>query len=209
MSWSLKPMNVLLCTMLIAIVISGAIIFMMMCPSPIDGIPGWGALRFDSGGKSTMWNCTSEIKSTKFVEVCEMVSGGKQWNEWMEINSQLMNGLFTLGAAINFPSRLGEAYLLYLTTAKAELHALNNFFPRSYDIKQRKIVVFFLLLNCLGQIPITCAHWFFHSSFRPKWVVPVFLPVCFGSAVIAAILNRKYSNDTSKEFQTVVEMEVL
>ena len=126
--------------------------------------------------------------------------------EVMENLSQLMNGLFTVGAAINFPSRMAEAYILY---AKSDVQ-LNALFPRQYAEKGNRIriiVVSLLLLNCLAQIPITCVHLFYHTSLRPQWVVPVFLPVCFGSATIAALVHKKNSIlDTSHEFQTVVEL---
>ena len=90
------PAFVLSCLFLV--VVSGAIIFMMLCPSPTDGEMGWGALRFDG-------------------------PGGTTYETWMEVNSQVLNGLFTLAALINQPSRCAQLYLFFTHPAALGLGA--------------------------------------------------------------------------------------
>mgnify|MGYP006151675479 CR=1 FL=1 len=212
--WVQHPFNTLIFLMLVAIVVSGAIIFMMLCPSPSDGVMGWGGLRFDSNGQASVWSCSTITNSTALSISCAMSTGGIEWDAWMETNSQLMNGLFTLGAILNVPSRLGEAYVLCVAKNDKEREAFRCIFPRNYGINastlwKRWTVVLLLLINCIGQIPICCAHWFYLKPMRPQWVVPVFLPICFGSASLAAFLDNKYSKESqrvaTRDFARVVE----
>jgi len=177
-----------ICT--IAIVISGAIIFMMLCPDT-DGLSGWGALRFDSGGVPPSWKCFYGGNSSMKVQNCQMQPGtALTYETWMEVNSQLLNALFTVIAFVNHPSRFCELYLLL----KGNNDVLNAAFPsRSiFNYSERLFILVLLNMNCFGQYPIAIAHWCFQNYHRPGWVVPIFLPVCFCSQSLAAFLEYRW-----------------
>ena len=115
---------------LIIIVISGAFIFMMLCPSPTDGKSGWGELRFDSNGIPPSWKCFNGITNTTLQQWICTNTNSPNYEFYMEINSQILNGLFTIIAFINHPERLCELYLLL----KGEDDIINLVFPQNENL---------------------------------------------------------------------------
>ena len=191
------PAFVLSCLFLV--VVSGAIIFMMLCPSPTDGKMGWGALRFDG-------------------------PGGTTYETWMEVNSQILNGLFTLAALINQPSRCTQLFLLFTHPAALGLgvgarvgakivqrHGQEQgqgqgdgvLFPAPHLNRAQRLRVLLLLnLNCIAQYPITAVHWCFRpeglGGRRPPLVLALCLPLSFGAAIAAGVLEARYKGQHDK-----------
>lgn len=165
---------------LLLVVVSGAIIFMMLCPSPTDGELGWGALRFDGPGATT-------------------------YETWMEVNSQILNSLFTLAALINQPERCTQLFLLFrhpaalglgIGSSEAQAAAAPALFPAPHlDRAARLRVLLLLNLNCAAQYPIAAVHWCFRpeglGGSRPPLVLFVCLPLSFGAAVAAGVLEAR------------------
>lgn len=172
---------------LLLVVVSGAIVFMMLCPSPADGEMGWGALRFDG-------------------------PGGTTYETWMEVNSQILNSLFTLAALVNQPERCTQLFLLFRhpaalglgldgsvapKPAEAGAAAAPALFPAPHmDRAERLRVLLLLNLNCIAQYPIAAVHWCLRpeglGGARPPLVVAACMPVSFGAAIAAGVLEARY-----------------
>ena len=116
----------------------------------------------------------------------------KEKSTWVEINSQILNGIFTVLAIGSLPWRLVH----FKRCQKS---------PWSREAT----IVSFQLANSITQIPITIVMWGFSSSTRPNIVIAVFVPLSFGCIVTAGILEwrQKKMKKNGEEGNNTMELE--
>lgn len=143
---------------------------------------------------------------------------------WIEINSQILNAVFTLQALMVQPIRAKLAYwTIRLFSSKTDQAVKQEMRNRIYEncppiylanherdvpadapISSKATWIAMLgLLNgqCIFQYPITVAMWAWaaNPNNRPKWIVPLFLPLSFlsgaGSGLWLHLMNRKIQAD--------------
>jgi hypothetical protein len=125
---------------------------------------------------------------------------------WIEVCSQILNGVFTLAALVNHPFRIydtvnyirisGMMYpemkkTVYFHRMLKRYPLLNGDMSEKEYLERVKRVGWILLLlniNCLTQYPITTVMWAYHpASTRPSFVVYTFLPLSFLSGTFAGV----------------------
>eukprot|EP01119_Soliformovum_irregulare_P011532 TRINITY_DN2906_c0_g1_i1.p1 TRINITY_DN2906_c0_g1~~TRINITY_DN2906_c0_g1_i1.p1 ORF type:complete len:237 (-),score=40.17 TRINITY_DN2906_c0_g1_i1:54-659(-) len=110
-------------------------------------------------------------------------------DDYIEINSQILNAIFSLMAVASHPLRLFALYLFFFNRASLA----KNFYPYAMDLPGKTLLVlFFLNLNCFAQYPISYAMWAYHVNDRPPYIIPVFLPISFGATAVGGILAGLY-----------------
>ena len=96
---------------------------------------------------------------------------------WIETNSQILNAIFSFLAFISFPWR-------FLDCLRLE-RKMPPWTGLDAPIKYLK------LSNSLTQLPISIVMWNTGPENRPNWVIAVFLPLSFGSIVLASYLEYR------------------
>jgi hypothetical protein len=87
------------------------------------------------------------------------------------------------------------------------LHSkLQTLFPWATESDKGKVIAILIVqnLNCVFQWPITAMMWGYHYKVRPFWVIPVFLPLSFGCAVIGGVLPAWYQRKADKSKQNMM-----
>jgi len=121
---------------------------------------------------------------------------------FIEVNSQILNTIFTLAAISNHPLRFRDLLLF--------IHSQNTKIPEKAEYSEDIIqinypwysastkgnlltVLLLLNLNCLAQYPICVAMWGYPPETRNNYIIGVCLPVSFIAGTIGGILNGVYS----------------
>ncbi len=115
-------------------------------------------------------------------------------NLWIEINSQILNALFTLNAFLTQPERLvllKDSITYYQTKDEALCAELVLKVPRFAPKRSFLlwIAVIALNLQCIFQYPIAVAMWAWSSTARPPLIIPIFLPLSFLSGIVGGVLT--------------------
>eukprot|EP01124_Arcella_intermedia_P032118 TRINITY_DN7427_c0_g1_i1.p1 TRINITY_DN7427_c0_g1~~TRINITY_DN7427_c0_g1_i1.p1 ORF type:complete len:213 (-),score=38.89 TRINITY_DN7427_c0_g1_i1:55-693(-) len=125
----------------------------------------------------------------------------------VEVNSQILNGMFTLMAFINQPRR--ALFIVFLLDKRySELRS--DFSWASPEKKVKLWVISIILnLNCIFQYPMAVVMWAWigKSSIRPGWVIFVFLPLSFLCAILGGVLDAVWK-DKSKEAEVLVDEDL-
>lgn len=106
---------------------------------------------------------------------------------WLEVQSQVLCGLFQVAAMIKHPLRCKSLY--WWVNAPATSAAEYKNVPRD-----RVLTVLVLFhLNCVFQycVCVFMWGWWFDWVNRPAWGVPVFLVLSFSTEVVGGVLLNK------------------
>eukprot|EP01123_Difflugia_compressa_P015418 TRINITY_DN8635_c0_g1_i1.p1 TRINITY_DN8635_c0_g1~~TRINITY_DN8635_c0_g1_i1.p1 ORF type:complete len:196 (-),score=33.67 TRINITY_DN8635_c0_g1_i1:97-615(-) len=130
----------------------------------------------------------------------------EEYKFWfLEVNSQILNALFTLAAFYNHPTRVANAILLI----DCKFDLLKFSFPWSSPSREGQLwsVIIFLNLNCIFQYGMAMGMWGWAGvpQERPVWIVAVFLPLSFLCAIVAGVLDMMFQKQAKKELKKQVE----
>lgn len=148
---------------------------------------------------------------------------------WVEICSQILNGIFTFAAICTHPFRSQTLYRILKLGNKKDsnlFQKVQDSFPdipivQDTDIDimasqpyvsyiplyKIKHIMLLLNLNCITQYPITAVMWIYHYSTRPIWVIIVFLPLSFLSGSIGNYYLFRLTRTSKKPESIVNDME--
>lgn len=132
-------------------------IAMMIFPGA-DGVMGWGLLKYDGAFKGPTWIAANEI------------------------NTQIIVLLFTMSSLVNQPPLTSELFLTF-----SHPDEVARLFPRPITLSQRRVFLALANCNCIFMYPLTFSTWMIRVDRRPFLYTAIFLPLSFGSGILAAI----------------------
>jgi hypothetical protein len=132
-------------------------IAMMIFPGA-DGVMGWGLLKYDGAFKGPAWIAANEV------------------------NTQIIVLLFTMSALVNQPPLISELFLTF-----SHPDEVDRLFPRTITLQQRRVFLALANCNCIFMYPLTFSTWMINVARRPFLYTAMFLPLSFGSGIIAGI----------------------
>jgi len=109
-------------------------------------------------------------------------------DNWIEIDSQILNALFCLTGIGLLPWRMRDLYHLY---SKKNRHKLLHHHSYTTDIKWIRIVVWTFIANSLFQIGMAVCMWSMDMYKRPAWLVGVFVGLGCITGAAAGLIQFK------------------
>lgn len=119
---------------------------------------GWGLLKYDGAFKGPTWIAANEI------------------------NTQIIVLLFTMSSLVNQPPLTTELFLTF-----SHPDEVDRLFPRPITLHQRRVFLALANCNCIFMYPLTFSTWMISVDRRPFLYTAAFLPLSFGSGIIAGI----------------------
>ncbi|CAF3707629.1 unnamed protein product [Rotaria sordida] len=116
---------------------------------------------------------------------------------WIEIDSQILNGLFCVTGLGLIPWRVRDLYQLYSKKHQQNLRRRHSYTTNIYWIG---IVVWTFIANSLFQIGMAVCMWSMDMNTRPAWLVGLFvgLGCCSGAFAVHILLHVSEASQCSK-----------
>eukprot|EP01012_Entosiphon_sulcatum_P008879 TRINITY_DN14887_c0_g1_i1.p1 TRINITY_DN14887_c0_g1~~TRINITY_DN14887_c0_g1_i1.p1 ORF type:complete len:413 (+),score=64.94 TRINITY_DN14887_c0_g1_i1:44-1240(+) len=114
---------------------------------------------------------------------------------FIEVNSQILNAVFTILALSNQPARILDTFYFFANAVR-RLHKRHAWYqPESFPEQRRQLATVLLLLqlNCIFQYLMDLAMWGWPHPSRPTWMVYLFLPLGMLTGMLAGILEGRYA----------------
>ncbi|OAY71383.1 hypothetical protein ACMD2_26779 [Ananas comosus] len=132
-------------------------------------------------------------------------------NHWIEINTQILNALFTLMSIYQHPTLFHHLFLACRWRSE-DVVQLRKVYCKNGAYRPREwahmiVVILLLHTTCLCQYALCGLYWGFNSSNRPEFAEDLFFvlgtaaPVFAGVYAVYGPLGREYSSDSDEESQ--------
>jgi hypothetical protein len=125
---------------------------------------------------------------------------------WIEIDSQILNGLFCITGLGLIPWRVRDLYQAY---SPKHRHKLLKHHSYTTDLVWIRIVIWTFIANSLFQIGMAVCMWSMNMYTRPPWLVGMFVGLGCVSGAFAGLVElilRKKKNKQEKNEQDRIEI---
>lgn len=134
-------------------------------------------------------------------------------NRWIEINSQVLNGLFTLMSLYQHPNLFHHLVLLcrWRSDDIVELRKIycKNGGYRPHEWAHMLLVVILLHITCFAQYVSCFLYWTYSSKLRPaltenaSFAIGTIAPIIAGLYTVYSPLGRGFVSDTEEELRDI------
>ncbi|XP_078181344.1 uncharacterized protein LOC144575097 [Carex rostrata] len=130
-------------------------------------------------------------------------------NRWIEINNQVLNGLFTLMSLLEHPDLFHHLFLLFRWGSEDVIELrktyCKNGMYRPHEWFHITVVVVSLHVTCFFQYALCGLYWGYNSKTRPEFwenfffILGVTAPVFAGLYMVFSPLGREFESDSIED----------
>ncbi|XP_072959494.1 uncharacterized protein [Typha angustifolia] len=135
-------------------------------------------------------------------------------NQWIEINNQVLNALFTLMSLYQHPHLFYHLVLLCRWRSE-DIRELRNVYStngayRPYEWTHMMVVITLLHITCFSQYVMCGLFWGYTSSSRPEFAEDFFFVIGTAAPIFAGVytlygpLGREHNSETDEESQSQI-----